>query len=121
MKLRVWQHQEGREGKIRFVVNCSLELASQERQLFQLYGAIPLIAPPPPAPNEPSPGPALTPEQLKALLTPDGCSFESADVRRALAFVERLKAACRELPGYWKLADQFNARYAADPMEPSAS
>ena len=46
--------------------------------------------------------------------------FESADVRRALAFVERLKAACRELPGYWKAADQFNTRYAADPMEPAS-
>jgi hypothetical protein len=120
MKLRVWQHQEGREGRVRFVVNCSLELASQERQLYQLYGAIPLIVPPPPTPGHPAQSPALTPEQLKALMAPDGCTFESVDVRRALAFVEQLKAACRDLPAYWKAADQFNTRYHADPMEPSA-
>ena len=119
MKLRVWQHQEGGKGRVRFVVHCALELASQERQLFQLYGATPLIAAPP-HPPEGAFTPALTVEQLTALLTHEGCTFESADVRHALAFVERLKASCRELPAYWKAADQFNARYSTDPMEPAS-
>jgi hypothetical protein len=124
MKLHIRQFQEGSAGKIQFVVQSRLELGWQERQLLQRYGAIPLIEPPPPPlyPGAtPTPERVLSLEQLAALLTSEGCVYKSTDVRKALAFVERLKATCRELPGYWKDAELFESSHTTDPLEPVPS
>ena len=109
MQLYVSQDRVTELGRVRYFARCRLELSSYDQEQLRRYGAAPLIEPPimPPDAMGPPLEAVLTAEQFQALMSPDGYQFDSTDLRRVGAFIERLTAACQELVPYWENAAQF--------------